>query len=964
MSVSGPIAKRLATGCRQRGTGVEMMKCTQKRSVVVLAVTLCTWWTTGVETVAAEQSQTALTAPVSGMVIDETGGVLPGAVVLVLRPDGADTVAETVTGGDGRFSVDVPAGQYLVRVSMPSFSTVDQEVVAASGAEPVTVRLAIEALEETLDVEVDPANALRLNTLASLTAQTLSDEELLALPTDEQDLVEYLMLLAGADSSGDFEEDASRFIIDGWDEGRLPDPDEIAQIYIDPAPLRADGSGDGPRIEIITRPGTGRWRSSLDFNFADESLDATTPGERTKPARQTRDVDVDLGGPIIPGLVDVDVEVSTQSQERAANSLIAITPEANVFEAVVRPQTEHQFEVDADIALSRRHSLGVDLDFETRRTENSRVGGFTLPERGSDEERGEWALQVSERRLGNNSANDFRVRVSRQTSQEFPRTIGVAINVADAFNRGGSTSSDLDRDARIQLENRLRWQRGDWSYRAGLEGRYDSNYSLSENNYNGTFNFASLHDYCRATGFFGVNCAPTRQIVEAALARGTVPVYLDARGDAVEISGVPTTYSVTTGDGELDIGELSLETFFQADRGFGEHASLRLGLRYEATNHSQDYLRANPLANFQYRWFEDTVIGVGASLSFRDFGDYERLIRNDGASHQKRLSISSPSFPDPFLNGVSTIDERRTTLTVLDPAYRAPYSFNPQLNLTQQLPGSMRINLSFSMNYGYRQRRIRNINAPFPGTPLPDEIMSLPRARRQQLVDRMRPFYPNTGNINQIESTGRSVSRRVQIRFQRRSYIDILGVQVSGSANYSYRWGANDNDFNNPYIPEWGLSNREHGLESQIRVRLPRELSLEHPVLKALARVIYQDTSLNLSVRMDSGRPYSIRSGRDLNGDQSTRDRPLGVARNSETGPARTNLNLTFTKYFRPAQQPRGADGRRRDARSVRFQARISNLLNSSQIRGYSGVLSSPLFGLPTGYQRGRTIRLSMHADF
>ena len=375
--------------------------------------------------------------------------------------------------------------------------------------------------------------------------------------------------------------------------------------------------------------------------------------------------------------------MSTQSQERAANSLIAITPEENVSDAVVRPETQHQFEVDADIALSRQHSLGVDLDFETRRTENSRVGGFTLPERGSDEERGEWALQVSERRLGNDSANDFRVRVSRQTSQEIPRTTGVAINVADAFNRGGSTSSDLDRDARIQLENRLRWQRGEWSYQAGLEGRYDSNYSLSENNYNGTFNFAGLHDYCRATGFFGVNCAPTRQIVEAALARGTVPVYLDARGDAVEITGLPTTYSVTSGDGELDIGELSLETFFQADRGFGEHASLRLGLRYEATNHSQDYLRANPLANFQYRWFEDTVLGVGASLSFRDFGDYERLIRNDGASHQKRLSISSPSFPDPFLNGVSTIDERRTTLTVLDPAYRAPYSFNPQLNLTQ-----------------------------------------------------------------------------------------------------------------------------------------------------------------------------------------------------------------------------------------------------------------------------------------
>ena len=473
-----------------------------------------------------------------------------------------------------------------------------------------------------------------------------------------------------------------------------------------------------------------------------------------------------------------------------------------------------------------------------------------------------------------------------------------------------------------------------------------------------------MHDYCRATDFFGVNCEPTRVIVEEALSHGAVPVYLDARGDRVEITGVPTTYSVTSGDGELDIGEVTVESFLQVDRGFGERASLRLGLRYEATNHSQDYLRANPVANVQYRWFEDTILGFGASLSYRDFQDYERLLRNDGASHQKRLSISSPSFPDPFLGGAVTIDGNRTSLTVLDPGYRAPYSFNPQLNLTQQLPGSMRLNVSFSMNYGYRQRRIRNINAPFPGTPLPDEILSLPRERRLAFVDEMRPFFPNVGNINQIESSGRSVGRRLRVRFQRRRYIEVLGIGISGSANYSYRWGEDDNDFNNPYVPEWGLARREHTFESQVRVRLPRDLSIANPVLRALARMTYQDTNFNISIRADAGRPYSIRSGRDLNGDQSSRDRPFGVSRNTETGPGRTYLNMTLTKYLRGATPQRGADGRRREGRSLRVQVRVNNLLNTSQIRGFSGVLSSPLFGLPTGYQRGRTIRLSTHVDF
>ena len=78
------------------------------------------------------------------------------------------------------------------------------------------------------------------------------------------------------------------------------------------------------------------------------------------------------------------------------------------------------------------------------------------------------------------------------------------------------------------------------------------------------------------------------------------------------------------------------------------------------------------------------------------------------------------------------------------------------------------------------------------------------------------------------------------------------------------------------------------------------------------------------------------------------------MPRNSETGPGRVNLDMTFTKEVRP---PGGE-------RRVRFQARFYNVLNTSQIRGYSGVLSSPLFGRPTGYLRGRTVRLSMEVDF
>ena len=48
----------------------------------------------------------------------------------------------------------------------------------------------------------------------------------------------------------------------------------------------------------------------------------------------------------------------------------------------------------------------------------------------------------------------------------------------------------------------------------------------------------------------------------------------------------------------------------------------------------------------------------------------------------------------------------------------------------------------------------------------------------------------------------------------------------------------------------------------------------------------------------------------------------------------------------------------------LRFQARINNLLNRTQPRAYGSVVTSPLFGLPTGYTGGRTSTLSTSLNF
>ena len=143
-------------------------------------------------------------------------------------------------------------------------------------------------------------------------------------------------------------------------------------------------------------------------------------------------------------------------------------------------------------------------------------------------------------------------------------------------------------------------------------------------------------------------------------------------------------------------------------------------------------------------------------------------------------------------------------------------------------------------------------------TPLPDEILDLLRDARQDVIDRMRPFYPQVGNITQIETTGRSVSRRVRLGVRPRGTFEFLGMGFSGNLTYTYRSEHDDDDSNNPYARAWGPSRRDHGVQSQFRLSLPDDTGFANPLLSALARATYEGVNLNFRFRAETGRLYSI----------------------------------------------------------------------------------------------------------
>ena len=115
-------------------------------------------------------------------------------------------------------------------------------------------------------------------------------------------------------------------------------------------------------------------------------------------------------------------------------------------------------------------------------------------------------------------------------------------------------------------------------------------------------------------------------------------------------------------------------------------------------------------------------------------------------------------------------------------------------------------------------------------------------------------------------------------------------------------------------------------------------------------------TMLAVDAYGNSGNPYNITTGQDDNGDQSTTDRPAGVARNSANGPRFFNVNMTLSKTFQ-LRASGGSPGGGGAQMSV--YANVNNAFNIVNLRNPSGVLTSeysrpPDVGQPGARRRDR----------
>ena len=738
--------------------------------------------------------------------------------------------------------------------------------------------------------------------------------------------------------------------------GRMPNRDEIQEIRINENSFTAEQPSQGRgQTQIITRGGTGGFNGDATFNFADESLDARNAFAASRPFYQRRNLQANFSGPVIRDRLTMTFGFQRNESEEAAN-IFATTEHGIVNDAITRPGSSRNYSFRSTAQLARNHVLNFSYSKGNQSNDLNNVGNLNLIEQGSRNERRNWNIQVKETAILSSRVNhEVQFNLTRFVQQQEPLTPGqFNINVRGAFRKGGNTSNNVNRIRNYTFGNLLMYTGDTVSIRVGYDGTFRNQNSVSRSNFNGTYTFASLYDYCGAAlgGFVTSQCQIEQQ---DALARKAL--FEQGNPDkTLDITPRILTFTQNSGDPNLLINQLQSALFVQSDWRVRPDLTLSFGARYQWQQRLGDYNNLDPRFGFAYSFGANTVLRGGAGIFHRQFDTsaVSNLLRYDG-TRQIRTIITKPSWPDPFLGGEVKIPP--TEIRVRAEELAAPYSMHSEVSLETSFANGLTLTGSYGFVRSIHQFRSRNLNAPLDLVTLAAGITQSCRPGQDEFICG-RPD-PSRGNINQLESTGVGSDHRLRVGFRHR----LSFLNLNGSYTFSSNYQDSSGDFDLPsdnydLDSEWGRSGERNRLNMSGNVRLPWNINA--------------DTIFN----WNTGQPYTLETGGDDNQDTQTNDRPAGVPRNSLTGPGFFEMDMRLSKAIQLRSEEVFVEGTetgpaasggyygQRTGLRMTIRAEINNLLNKTNYQGYSGVRTSRFFGLPTRARDPRTVSMSVRFDF
>ena len=259
-------------------------KLTTSLSVFFLTVVICT-------SIAAQGRATF-----RGAVNDELGAVIVGATVTLT--DASGNQKSVTSGADGGFVfTGLAPGKYMIHATANGFSESDAvEVDVATGRrDPFVITLKVAEIQSEVNVQAN--TPISTDSSNNANQQVISGKDLEALPDDPDEMAAALQALAGPQIGPG----GGQIFIDGFSGANLPPKESIREIRINQNPFAAENDQPSGRIDILTKPGTDKFRGGLNLSFTDESLNSRNPFAVSSSKRspyQVRQYGGNISGPI------------------------------------------------------------------------------------------------------------------------------------------------------------------------------------------------------------------------------------------------------------------------------------------------------------------------------------------------------------------------------------------------------------------------------------------------------------------------------------------------------------------------------------------------------------------------------------------------------------------------------------------------------------------------------------------
>jgi hypothetical protein len=329
----------------------------------------------------------------------------------------------------------------------------------------------------------------------------------------------------------------------------------------------------------------------------------------------------------------------------------------------------------------------------------------------------------------------------------------------------------------------------------------------------------------------------------------------------------------------------------------------------------------------------------------------EQSLRVNG-QQQRDLVIQNPGFPDLFSGGTAiTLPPSRIQI---EPNLRMPYVSQVSIGVERELAQGVRLMSQYFYRRGVHQLRGRNINAPVNG---------------------VRPD-PTAGNITQVESSANSFNHTWMVNL---NWMKMGKFMLSGNYVLSKTMDETDSAL--------GLPANNFNLRAE---RGPSLQDMRHRFFLLSNFTLPKGLRLNSIFQASSATPYNITTGFDNNGDSVINDRPTGVSRNSVRGVGRWEMSsrLSWGVGFGKPPEAQGGGGPQvrvirgssdsgdmlgmmsglPSAQQKRFRTEFfiqaTNLFNTANLVGFSGVQTSPFFGQATTALPGRRLETGMRFSF